>query len=64
VIKAYGCLDPELGTCLGCNYIISLLLLFVKDEEMTFWCLFAIMTNMNWRKFFIMDDPTSATLQK
>jgi len=53
IIKAYGNLDMELGYCQGYNYIVSLLLLYVEDEEMTYWCLFAIMNDLNWRKFFI-----------
>lgn len=63
IIKAYGNQDPELSYCQGYNYIVSLLLLYVQDEEMTFWCLFVIMNNMNWRKMFIANDPTSINIQ-
>ncbi len=44
---------------MGYNFIVSLLLMFVEDEEMTFWCLFAIMNDLNWRRLFIANDQTS-----
>ena len=59
IIKAYGNQDLELSYCQGYNFIVSLLLLFVEDEEMTFWCLFAIMNDFNWRKLFIEKDQSS-----
>ena len=60
VLKAYGNQDLELSYCQGYNYIVSMLLYFVKDEEMTFWCLFSIMNVMEWRRYFLVDDPISS----
>ena len=62
VIRAYGNSDLLLNCCVGYNYIVSLLLCFVKDEEMTFWCLHAIMQGMNWRRYFMQSDDSSAKL--
>lgn len=59
IIKAYGNQDLELDYSMGYNFIVSLLLMFVEDEEMTFWCLFAIMNDLNWRRLFIANDQTS-----
>jgi hypothetical protein len=56
LIKAYGNQDLELSYSQGYNYIVSLLLLFIEDEEMTFWCLFTIMNELNWRKWFIISE--------
>ena len=56
-------MDPEVGYSQGYNYIIALLLRFIPDEESCFWCFIKIMTEMNWRRFFIVSDPTMATLQ-
>jgi hypothetical protein len=60
VLKAYGNQDLELSYCQGYNYIVSMLLYFVKDEEMTFWCLFSIMNVMEWRRYFLVNDPISS----
>jgi len=57
IITAYACLDPDVGYCVGYNYTIALLLRFIEDEEMTFWCFVGLMKIIGWRKFFIMDDP-------
>lgn len=46
IIKAYGNIDLEVGYNQGYNYIISLLLRFIADEEDVFWCLLTIMSNM------------------
>jgi hypothetical protein len=63
VIRAYGQMDPEVGYSQGYNYIIALLLRFIPEEETAFWCFLKIMTDMNWRRFFIVTDPTMPTLQ-
>ena len=55
-------MDPEVGYSQGYNYIIALLLRFIPDEETCFWCFMKIMTDFNWRRFFIVTDPTMATL--
>lgn len=51
IIKAYGTVDTEAGSCcVGYNYIVALLLRFISpdnkynlSEEMVFWCLYALM---------------------
>jgi len=39
LIKAYGILDMTFGYNQGYNYIVSLLLYFIEDEEKAFFCL-------------------------
>lgn len=55
IIKAYGNLDVGLSYSQGYNFIVSLLLRFIEDEEDAFWCLLMIMSNMNWRECFLAD---------
>ena len=57
IIRAYATLDPDVGYCVGYNYTIALLLKFIDDEEMAFWCFVGLMKLIGWRKFFIMEDP-------
>lgn len=64
--------------CIGFNYIVGILIRFIspiyseKDEEnpegllgeeMAFWCLFAIMQQLNWRKYFVHNSPDLKQLQ-
>ena len=43
IIKAYSSLDLSFGYNAGYNYIISLLLHFINDEEQAFYCLVQLM---------------------
>jgi len=36
---------------------VALLLRFIEDEELAFWCFVGLMKLLDWRKFFILDDP-------
>lgn len=56
VIKCYAVIDQEIGSCLGLNYIVALILRFIDDEETAFWILVKIMVDLNWRRFFIVSD--------
>jgi Rab-GTPase-TBC domain len=57
IIKAYAILDPDVGYCPGYNYTVALLLRFIEDEEMAFWCFVGLMKLLDWRKFFILENP-------
>jgi len=41
-----------------------MLLLFIEDEELAFWCLFEIMNSRNWRRFFMADDSIGSEIQQ
>ena len=57
VIKAYGNMDLGFGYNQGYNYIVTLLLIFIDDDEKAFWCLFHIMGNLGWRDYFSEGMP-------
>ncbi|CAI2364699.1 unnamed protein product [Moneuplotes crassus] len=56
ILSAYARLDNELGYAQGMNYIVYYLLDTIEDEELSFWCLYDIMFNKNWR--LILKDQT------
>ena len=39
------------------NYIVGLLLFYIKDEEQVFWCLYQILVKYNWRQIFTEGFP-------
>ena len=43
VLVAYANYDNEVGYVQGMNYIVALLLFYIKDEEQVFWCFYQIM---------------------
>mmetsp|Transcript_38019 Transcript_38019/g.61600 ORF Transcript_38019/g.61600 Transcript_38019/m.61600 type:complete len:324 (+) Transcript_38019:177-1148(+) len=43
VLKAYSLFDPQLGYSQGLSYMTGLLLLYLRNEEVAFWCLVRIM---------------------
>jgi len=49
VILAYGNMDMELGYNQGYNFLITLMLHYIDDEEDVFWMLHKIMFELNWR---------------
>jgi hypothetical protein len=63
LIKAYGNMDLGFGYTQGYNYIVTLLLLFIDDEERAFWCLVTIMSTLNWREFYVEGLPRARKLQ-
>jgi hypothetical protein len=52
VLKAYTSYDPEIGYCQGMNFIASVLLQHIPDEEACFWGLVFIMFDKGWRDIF------------
>ena len=62
LIKAYGNMDLGFGYTQGYNYIVTLLLLFIDDEERAFWCLVTIMSTLNWREFYVEGLPRARKL--
>ena len=54
---AYANYDNEVGYVQGMNYIVGLLLFYIKDEEQVFWCLYQILVKYNWRQIFTEDFP-------
>ena len=53
VLLAYSNYDTELGYTQGTNFIVALLLFFLKDEEQVFWCYKSLMTKRDYRQYFI-----------
>lgn len=49
VLYAYAKFDLEIGYTQGMNLIVYMLLTYIDNEEMSFWCLYDIMYNKNWR---------------
>ena len=39
VLLAYANYDNEVSYVQGMNYIVALLLFYIQDEELVFWCL-------------------------
>ena len=64
VIRAYGNLDIGFGYTQGYNYIVTLLLLFIEDEEKAFFCLVSLMSHLNWREFYVKGMPRALVLQE
>ena len=57
VLKAYAAYDNEVGYVQGMNYIVGLLLFYIQDEEMVFWCLHQFMQKRNWRLIYTHEFP-------
>lgn len=49
-------MDPEIGYTQGMNFIVYILIKYIDNEELIFWCLYDIMYNKNWR--LILKDGT------
>ena len=49
---AYANFDREIGYVQGMNYIVALLLVYIRDEEQVFWCLHQVMAKYSWRLVF------------
>lgn len=43
VLKAYANYDNEVGYVQGLNYVVGMMLYYIRDEEQVFWCLFSLM---------------------
>lgn len=57
ILRAYSQYDKEVGYCQGMAFIIGLLLLHIKSEELVFWTFVKIMHNFEWRGIFLNDTP-------
>jgi len=53
IITAYGNIDMELGYNQGYNFLITLMLHYIDDEEDVFWALHRIMFDLDWRGFYL-----------
>ena len=52
VLIAYGNYDVEVAYTQGLNYVVAMLLFYIKDEEQVFWCLYSLMTMRDYRQIF------------
>jgi hypothetical protein len=43
VLKAYANYDNEVSYVQGLNYVVGMMLYYIRDEEQVFWCLFSLM---------------------
>lgn len=57
VLKAYSCYDNEIGYVQGMNYVAALLLIYIKDETKSFWCLTNLLHRKNWRMIYNDNTP-------
>lgn len=56
VLRAYAVMDPEVSYTQGMSFIVASFLLFVSEEE-AFWMLVALITQHDFRGFFIQGMP-------
>jgi len=52
VIIAYGNCDIEMGYNQGYNFLITIMLNYIQDEEDVFWCMHKLMLEQNWREMY------------
>ena len=53
VLKAYAHYDPEVGYCQGMNYVVAMLIKYIKSEEAAFNVLIDLMKRGNWRELYL-----------
>lgn len=53
ILNAYANYDPEVGYCQGMGFIVSCLILQLRNEEQAFWTFVQIMHEFNWRLLFM-----------
>lgn len=56
VLKAYSVYDPEVDYTQGMNYIVALLLMYLREED-SFWVFATLMREYNMRLYFIEKMP-------
>lgn len=56
VLRAYAVMEPEVSYTQGMSFIVACFLLFVSEEE-AFWMLVALITQHDFRGFFIQGMP-------
>jgi hypothetical protein len=66
VLKAFSNFDNEVGYVQGMNYIVGLMLFYIRDEEQVFWCLVSLMhhRSRNWRATYIDGFPKLQSMSK
>ena len=52
VLKAYAIMDPEVSYTQGMSFIVALFLIFLSEEE-SFWLLVTLITQYDFKGFFI-----------
>jgi len=48
----------------GINYIVAILLFYIQDEELVFWCLYQVMNKLNMRQVYKVGFPKLALLNE
>lgn len=56
VLRAYAIMDPEVSYTQGMSFIVAMFLIFLSEEE-TFWLLVTLLTQYDFRSFFIHGMP-------
>lgn len=56
VLRAYAVMDPEVSYTQGMSFIVASFLLFVSEEQ-AFWMLVSLITQHNFKGFFIQNMP-------
>ena len=64
VLMAYANFDQEVGYVQGINYIVAILLFYIQDEELVFWCLYQVMNKLNMRQVYKIGFPKLALLNE
>ena len=63
VLKAYANYDNEVSYVQGLNYVVGMMLYYIKDEEQVFWCLFSLMQQKwEWRWIYTEGLPKLQSL--
>ena len=63
VLKAYANYDNEVSYVQGLNYVVGIMLYYIKDEEQVFWCLFSLMQQKwEWRWIYTEGLPKLQSL--
>lgn len=57
VLLAYSNFDNEVGYVQGINYIIGIMLFYIKDQEQVFWAFVTLMHKQGWRWIYTDNFP-------
>jgi hypothetical protein len=63
IILAYGNVDINLFYNQGYNFLLTLMLNYIEDEEDVFWCLHKLMLEQNWRLMYCNGMKRAAECQ-
>jgi hypothetical protein len=64
VLKAYTAYDPRIGYCQGMNFVVSMLLRHIKDEEEVFWMFVYLLCDKNMRDLYENRSPKLSQILK